>query len=669
MWSVALINIRRDVRRTVATVLAVATSVFGLLMFLAYVAFVERTLSAVVIHEHGNGHVQVYRRGGLVGVTAAPARFSLSAADYGRITRVATSLPGLVLVTPQLEGSGIVQCGDRTDVFLARGVVPGDDGRIKALGRHLMPSRSRSDGDARLVSSDDGVLITAKLGQTLRLPCDTTQTDFLQLSTAAFDSRLNVIDAPIVGEFSTGVEEAEGKGLKMPLPVLQRLYRTDGITRAVLLLENRDDSASYAEALRRAFASEQLDYDVYTWDHADIGKLYASFMGFFTVMFTLSGIVMVVLCLLTIQSTMLMNCFDRVREIGALRAVGFGRRHLARLFARESAVLCAAGGASGAMAALAASLAITASGIETTLPRVLWPVRVDLSFSWQATVGVVTGLAVLVSLFTAFVLRGKLRVPIVNCLQGRFAVITLAASLTASAVPADARRAAPDDKQQLTSWLALSDRARGGVGSYTWTVEILSREPSGTTQTSYRVDVDQDKAIAVTISPASSKGETILILGRAMWFTRPGLRRPVSISPRQRLAGQASNGDIASIRYAGNYMPTLVGEDIVNGVAVHKIHLQALNDKMTYDQVIYYLDKQTHLAIGADLLTTTGKPYKRAVMQYDNRVKVAGDMSPFISSMTISDAHFPDRRSVLTYTNVMPAEHPAARFSLSGGTQ
>jgi hypothetical protein len=168
------------------------------------------------------------------------------------------------------------------------------------------------------------------------------------------------------------------------------------------------------------------------------------------------------------------------------------------------------------------------------------------------------------------------------------------------------------------------------------------------------------------MTPASSKGETILILGRAMWFTKPGLRRPVSISPRQRLTGQASNGDIASIRYAGNYAPTLVGEDTVNGIPVHKVHLQALNDKMTYDQVIYYLDKQTHLAVAADLLTTTGKPYKRAVMRYDNRVKVDGEEIPFISSMTISDAHFPDRRSVMTYLNVTPAHHPAARFSLSG---
>src|ERR671923_1140716 len=106
MWSVALMNIRRDVRRSAATLLAVATSVFGLLMFLGYVAFVERTLSAVVIYEHSNGHVQVYRRGGLVGVTAAPAQFSLAAADYARIARTAAALPGFLLATPQLEGNG-----------------------------------------------------------------------------------------------------------------------------------------------------------------------------------------------------------------------------------------------------------------------------------------------------------------------------------------------------------------------------------------------------------------------------------------------------------------------------------------------------------------------------------------------------------------------------------
>ena len=57
----------------------------------------------------------------------------------------------------------------------------------------------------------------------------------------------------------------------------------------------------------------------------------------------------------------------------------------------------------------------------------------------------------------------------------------------------------------------------------------------------------------------------MLFNDRIIWFVKPGLRRPVSISARQRLSGDAANGDIASTNYARDYEGTLAGEEAVNG--------------------------------------------------------------------------------------------------------
>ena len=45
----------------------------------------------------------------------------------------------------------------------------------------------------------------------------------------------------------------------------------------------------------------------------------------------------------------------------------------------------------------------------------------------------------------------------------------------------------------------------------------------------------------------------MLFNDRTIWFIKPGLRKPVSISARQRLVGDAANGDIATTNYARDY--------------------------------------------------------------------------------------------------------------------
>ena len=56
-------------------------------------------------------------------------------------------------------------------------------------------------------------------------------------------------------------------------------------------------------------------------------------------------------------------------------------------------------------------------------------------------------------------------------------------------------------------------------------------------------------SVAEVLQPIGSKGSKMLQVARNMWITKPGLRKPVAISPRQRLTGQASIGDIAATDY------------------------------------------------------------------------------------------------------------------------
>ena len=142
------------------------------------------------------------------------------------------------------------------------------------------------------------------------------------------------------------------------------------------------------------------------------------------------------------------------------------------------------------------------------------------------------------------------------------------------------------------------------------------------------------------MEPKRYQGEKILIASRAMWYAKPGLRKPVSISPQQRLVGEAANGDIAATQYARDYTPAYVGSAQVNGVDCHKLKLVAATPGATYESIVYYLDKRSLMGVKADFLTAGGAVFKSASFEYGNKVRVNGREQPFVSSMKIVNANF-----------------------------
>lgn len=672
MWSLALRNLKRDARRTGTTIAAVGIGVLGIALFLGYIHFLESALSEIVIHAEGNGHVQIYRARALSHMAAEPARFSLPAEQIRVATDAARSLPGVVLLTAQMRGVGMIQYQNRHAVFMAEGVDPKTDPALRASKVLGESGQERLPLDYVQRSADSApVLVTSQLADLLGLDADTARGTDVQMSGATFENRLNAINGEIAGRFSTGTAETESKGIKLPLGALQSLYETQAVSRIVILLERRDSATSYARQLQQRLDETHPGvYLVTTWDHPAIGKIYDSFMGFFRMLFVFTGIIIAVIALTTVQHTVAMNITDRAREIGTLRSLGFGRGAVARMFAEESLLTATLGSAFGAIGALLVATGLAATHVTTTLPRISTPVELNLPIH-PLDVGIllviVPALCGLSSFLTAR--KGSKRPILHYLLPGRassWAAVILAGglALTASQSRGSEAMQAPSDRQ-LSEWLVKADKARGGYNSYTWALKIHSVDSSGATDTSYLIDTKNAKALAYTTEPPKNKGETILIDGRAMWFMKPGLRRPVSVSPRQRLVGQAANGDIASVQYSRDYSAALLGRGVVDGRDCYKLRLLAKNKAVTYDQILYYVDIRSKLGIRAEFLTVAGKPFKYATFQYKNTVITKSGSTPFVSTMRIVNSAFPSEYSVLRYDDVRQKDHPNSKFSLN----
>lgn len=184
--------------------------------------------------------------------------------------------------------------------------------------------------------------------------------------------------------------------------------------------------------------------------------------------------------------------------------------------------------------------------------------------------------------------------------------------------------------------LRAADEARGSVDGLAWRVAIESSDNDRVTdRLVYDIKVRAFDFAGVSLEPPKYKGNKILMLNTNMWFYKPGLSRPVPISQRQKLMGDAAYGDIAATNYAENYTATRLPDEIVNGEECYVFDLKAKIDKVTYDRITYWVSKKRQLGIKAEYFTVSGKKFKSAWMDYANTVKVNGTTRPFLSRIAL----------------------------------
>lgn len=211
-----------------------------------------------------------------------------------------------------------------------------------------------------------------------------------------------------------------------------------------------------------------------------------------------------------------------------------------------------------------------------------------------------------------------------------------------------------------------ADRARGGLAEgITWNATVETTEEGATTSRSFLVKARGNDALVEALAPARYKGEIMLFNDRTIWFVKPGLRRPVSISARQRLHGDASNGDIASTNYARDYEGTIVGEEAVEGVPTFKLELKARAKNVTYDRIRYWISKQAHLGVKAEFLTVGGSIFKAARFDYGNTMKSPAGVFDFISRMVIRDATGAGTVTTISFGQPRADAHPVSMFNIN----
>lgn len=151
--------------------------------------------------------------------------------------------------------------------------------------------------------------------------------------------------------------------------------------------------------------------------------------------------------------------------------------------------------------------------------------------------------------------------------------------------------------------LAAADRHRHPWPSFRVDISLKV----GKEAQAWRVHARENGDARVDGLSPKEKGRSVLVLGDDMYLLLPDAKRPVKVSPQQRLLGPASGGDIARSRFSEDYTAVLEGEDTVEGEACHRLRLQARRPVVAFQKATLWVAKAGRRPVKAEFRMASGK--------------------------------------------------------------
>jgi outer membrane lipoprotein-sorting protein len=227
--------------------------------------------------------------------------------------------------------------------------------------------------------------------------------------------------------------------------------------------------------------------------------------------------------------------------------------------------------------------------------------------------------------------------------------------------------AAPDAQ----AILAASDAIRNPSRPFSVTVTLTefqggSEVNASTLQSYSRVLAKggQFASILRYVKPARDSGKLMLKVGSDLWFFDPATKASVRISPQQRLAGQASNGDVVTVNFARDYTATIAGtEEITDGERRKrrslKLGLTAASEEAVYASAELWVDAESNQPLKARFYADSGRALKTAY--YRRYQSQLGAERP--TEMVIIDGLDPQAVTVLRMSEYAAREIPVTWYS------
>jgi putative ABC transport system permease protein len=421
MLMLALRNLMRNRRRSLATLAALAIGAASILMFGGYSANIRYSMETAYVRT--GGHLQIQHRDFNLYGSGDPTAYGIRDAEriVDAIRRDEVLGPQLVVATPTLQFGGIAgnYAAGVSKTVVGFGLQASENARMREWNHYDIPLISppfallNARPDAAIVGV--GVARVLQLCATLKIAnCPQPEKEAPAAGGAAMPDDIlaltqreqnpprgksgsKAVAAPppppsprrieLLASSARGtpnvaaleVVEAEGQGFKeldevfvaVHLGQAQRLVfgRSSPKATAIMLqLQRPDQMAGAAERLRTELPEWSGQQPLAILDLEELNPFFLQTIQLFNTIFGFIFVLIGSLVLFSVSNTMNTAVVERTVEIGTLRAMGLRQHGIRQLFVIEGCLLGVAGAVGGAVFAVLASALINSLGLEWLPP-------------------------------------------------------------------------------------------------------------------------------------------------------------------------------------------------------------------------------------------------------------------------------------------------------------
>lgn len=407
---IALRNLQRNRRRSLATLLAMIIGLASLLLFGGYINDIKYGLQTDFVQR--SGHLQIHRKDYFLYGSGNPAAYGIR--NYQRIIALVQAdpvlAPMLAVVTPTLQLGGIAGnfSAGVSRTVLGYGMVVADQNRMRKWNEYGLlytpidlaltgasadaavigngvarvlqlcaqlevsncpsPLRDKNHGGIPL-SADVVALSSIEAAAVGEIPLDRSAK--IEVLAANTRGAPNVASLAVVKAEDQGVKEFDDMYIGMHLAQAQSLVygaETPQVTSIVIQLDHTAQMPAVQARLNMLLAATPNDGEFEVQDFPTLNPFYGQTLKMFSAVFGFIAVLIGAIVLFTVSNTMNMAVVARTVEIGTLRAMGVRRSGIRRLFLCEGLLLGAAGVVLGILAALVIAGVINASGLSWIPP-------------------------------------------------------------------------------------------------------------------------------------------------------------------------------------------------------------------------------------------------------------------------------------------------------------
>jgi putative ABC transport system permease protein len=393
--TLAFKNVFRNRRRTIITGLVLVFGAAALILAGGFISYTFNGLRESTIRGQ-LGHIQIYHKDYFTAEEEKPLQFGL--VNGQELKKVILTQPHVRFTMARIEFSGLISNGEKSSVFLGRGVEPEKESKLSGFALNMDTGKFLRESDTD--GADPEVIVARGLAKTLNAKIG----DYLTLMSTTSKGALNAVDVRVAGTYSTGIPEYDARALMVTLETAQTLLVTNKVSKLVVVLDETEKTREVASALGTLLPQTVSR----RWD--ELATFYKAVVQLYTAIFIFLGAIIVVIVILSSSNTMMMSIFERTTEIGTQLAVGTSRGRLLVNFLYEGFIVGILGSGLGVLLALALSLVINYSGVSMPPPPGMtngYPLFVDVVPEIYGGVFLlIMGTTVLSTIFPAFKASG-----------------------------------------------------------------------------------------------------------------------------------------------------------------------------------------------------------------------------------------------------------------------